>query len=272
MLKIGEFSILSSISINMLRHYDEIGLLLPYQVDKFTGYRYYSEEQLLTANRIQALKAMGYGLKDIIEVLKQGLQAESFRKLLEAKETEKKNEVRLLQKQLKQIEKSRKEIDNKEEFTCCISMKTIPQRKIVSHRFVIKEFSEEGTLWKVLITECSKQNVQFAVPEYAIAIEYVVDLEKNYIDTEIQRAVDKLYQDTDTIKFTEVAPVLVASLTYQGGYSRINEINPYIAKWILENQYEICGAAFNIYHISPENEENEDNFITEVCFPIKNRE
>jgi len=29
MLKIGEFSILSSISIHMLRHYDEIGLLKP---------------------------------------------------------------------------------------------------------------------------------------------------------------------------------------------------------------------------------------------------
>ena len=42
MLKIGYFSKLSRISIRMLRHYDEIGLLKPAEIDPFTGYRYYS--------------------------------------------------------------------------------------------------------------------------------------------------------------------------------------------------------------------------------------
>lgn len=65
MLKIGDFSALSKISIFMLRHYNEIGLLIPVYVDEFTGYRYYSEEQLPIANRIQALKkiwGLGYPL------------------------------------------------------------------------------------------------------------------------------------------------------------------------------------------------------------------
>lgn len=43
MLKIGDFSKLAQISIRMLRHYDELGLLTPEHVDAFTGYRYYSE-------------------------------------------------------------------------------------------------------------------------------------------------------------------------------------------------------------------------------------
>lgn len=43
----------------MLRHYDEIGLLIPEHMDDFTGYRYYSECQLPVANKIQALKSMG---------------------------------------------------------------------------------------------------------------------------------------------------------------------------------------------------------------------
>ncbi len=41
MLKIGDFSKLSRISIRMLRHYDEIGLMEPRVVDPATGYRYY---------------------------------------------------------------------------------------------------------------------------------------------------------------------------------------------------------------------------------------
>ena len=50
MLKIGEFSKLSRISIRMLRHYDEIGILMLENVDNWTGYRYYSEAQLSIAN------------------------------------------------------------------------------------------------------------------------------------------------------------------------------------------------------------------------------
>ena len=62
MLKIGDFSKLSRISIRMLRHYDEIGILTPGHVDEFTGYRYYSEAQLPLAGMIQALKNLGFGL------------------------------------------------------------------------------------------------------------------------------------------------------------------------------------------------------------------
>ncbi len=54
----------------MLRHYDEIGLLVPKTTDSFTGYRYYGEDQLPIAGRIIALKDMGFGLVPIGEILK----------------------------------------------------------------------------------------------------------------------------------------------------------------------------------------------------------
>ena len=70
MLKIGDFSRLSRVSIRMLRYYDEVGLLKPDKVDDFTGYRYYSEEQLLKMGKINALKDMGCGVNAIAEILK----------------------------------------------------------------------------------------------------------------------------------------------------------------------------------------------------------
>lgn len=70
MLKIGEFSKLSRISIRMLRHYDEIGLLTPEETDPFTGYRYYSAYQRFEAGRITALKEMGFKLCDVAELLR----------------------------------------------------------------------------------------------------------------------------------------------------------------------------------------------------------
>ena len=61
MLKIGDFSRMSRVSIRMLRYYDEVELLNPVKVDEFTGYRYYSEAQLLKMGKINSLKEMGFG-------------------------------------------------------------------------------------------------------------------------------------------------------------------------------------------------------------------
>ena len=71
MLKIGEFSKLSRVSVRMLRHYDEMGLLKPAQIDRFTDYRYYREDQLPIVCRITALKDMGFSLADIVKILEE---------------------------------------------------------------------------------------------------------------------------------------------------------------------------------------------------------
>src|SRR5690349_13499337 len=63
MFKIGDFSKLSRVSVKTLRYYDELGLLKPAHVDHFTGYRYYSADQLPQLNRILALKDLGFSLE-----------------------------------------------------------------------------------------------------------------------------------------------------------------------------------------------------------------
>ena len=88
MLKIGEFSKLSRVSIRMLRHYDEIGLLKPAETDRFTDYRYYREDQLPAAGRIAALKDMGFSLVDIIRILEVYDDREKLEKCFAARQEE----------------------------------------------------------------------------------------------------------------------------------------------------------------------------------------
>ena len=61
-MKIGEFAKLCSTRISVLRHYDKEKLLVPEYTDAFSGYRYYSSEQLLVFRRITALKKAGFSL------------------------------------------------------------------------------------------------------------------------------------------------------------------------------------------------------------------
>jgi DNA-binding transcriptional MerR regulator len=56
MLRIGEFSRLSQVTVKTLHHYDSIGLLKPSHVDPFTDYRYYTLDQLPRIHSIMALK------------------------------------------------------------------------------------------------------------------------------------------------------------------------------------------------------------------------
>ena len=65
MIRIGDFSKLSRVSVKTLRFYDEMGLLKPVEVDRFTGYRYYEFDQLPRLYRILALKDLGFSLEEI---------------------------------------------------------------------------------------------------------------------------------------------------------------------------------------------------------------
>jgi len=68
-MQIGEFAKLCHTKITVLRHYDKQGLLIPDYIDYFTGYRYYSREQVHQFKQITALKEAGFSLFEIREIL-----------------------------------------------------------------------------------------------------------------------------------------------------------------------------------------------------------
>lgn len=52
-----------------LRHYDRIDLVKPYRIDEWTGYRYYSQQEIIRLNTIKALQYMDLTLSEIKEIL-----------------------------------------------------------------------------------------------------------------------------------------------------------------------------------------------------------
>lgn len=108
MLRIGDFSKLSRISIRMLRHYDEIGILHPECVDDFTGYRYYSESQLPLAGKIQALKSLGFGLSMIKEILGKYEDVQEMERFLILKRKELEGEAREIRQKLQFLDSTLK--------------------------------------------------------------------------------------------------------------------------------------------------------------------
>ena len=69
LLTIGEFSRMTHLSVKALRHYDDVGLLSPAQVDGSSGYRLYATGQVPTAQVIRRFRDLDMPLEEIRTVL-----------------------------------------------------------------------------------------------------------------------------------------------------------------------------------------------------------
>lgn len=68
-LSIGRFARLSGLTVKALRHYDDVGVLRPANVDERTGYRYYALAQARDAEAIRRLRALDVPLDEIAQLL-----------------------------------------------------------------------------------------------------------------------------------------------------------------------------------------------------------
>ena len=68
-MQIKEFAEFTGVSVRTLHYYDEIGLLTPAFVDRYTGYRFYDENSLLRMQEILFYRELDFSLKSIGEIL-----------------------------------------------------------------------------------------------------------------------------------------------------------------------------------------------------------
>lgn len=104
MLRIGEFSRLSRVTVKTLHYYDEVGLLKPARIDPLTNHRYYTTEQLPRIHRIMALKGLGLSLDQIGLMLLQAIELTEVRGMLRLKQAEVEQRLRDDQAQLAAVQ------------------------------------------------------------------------------------------------------------------------------------------------------------------------
>ena len=272
MLKIGDFSKLSRVSIRMLRHYDEIGLLHPVKIDPDSGYRYYSENQLPIAGRIAALKDMGFGLAAIGEMLDCYAEKRLLERHLRVKQAELLEQsqqiayrLRLLDTALERLRK------DGETMKYDVTLKTFPERYAATVRMHIPSYEMEGMLWSILMKETAQMHLTDGDPCYCCAVFHDKEYRETEVDVEVQKDVKGHYPDTEHVKFQALPEVTVASTTCKGSYDQMSDIMAAVAGWVTDNGYEFDGPAFYIYHVSPHETSDPNEFVTEVCYPVRRK-
>lgn len=101
---VGELSKLTNVPIQTLRYYDKMGLLKPAYINKQNNYRYYSINQFIKIDLLKQCKLMGLSLKEIEDLLKDEITADSMIKILEQQRV-------VLDKKIKELEAVKSYID-----------------------------------------------------------------------------------------------------------------------------------------------------------------
>jgi predicted transcriptional regulator YdeE/DNA-binding transcriptional MerR regulator len=122
MIKIGGFSKLANVTVKTLHHYGKLGLLKPARIDRFSGYRYYTLEQLPRLNRILALKDLGFSLEQIGPMLDDNLSLDELRGMLRLKRAELEQRIEAEQTRLMQVERRLRRLQ---------ALGGLPQREVV---------------------------------------------------------------------------------------------------------------------------------------------
>jgi effector-binding domain-containing protein len=270
MFKIGDFSRLNRISVKALRYYEDIGLLKPVKVDEFSGYRYYSAEQLPRLNQIAAFKELGLSLEEISEILNNSLTTLQIKDLFILKRAELRLKVSQEQDRLKRVEKLLEQIEMEGIMSNYqVVVKKVQPQIVASMRGILPTYADVGQFYGEIFKHLGKKFI-FKPAGPTILICYDGEYKEKDVDVEVVVPIKKLVSSSENVKVYELPGLEeTASTIYKGSYESIGEAYSTLMTWIQNNGYTVDGPDREIYLASPYDTKDPSQYVTEVQFPIK---
>lgn len=267
--KIGEFSKLCQVTVKTLRYYEEIKLLIPVEVDEWTGYRYYDLSQLWRMNRIAYLKQLGFSLEEISALFEDGKEYPDA-ELLKSKIEHCESEIERLKWRQAELGKLENKLHNQGNIMEKVFEKSLPARVFATHRRKIDSYQELFNLCPHVIgPEMHRLGCECPAPEYCFTVEYNEEYGVD-IDIEYYEAVAERKEDSEIIKFKELPEIPVAlCIHHYGAYERMPETFAELYSYAEANGYEIADRSRFCYIDGIWNKDNVDEWLTEIQLPIK---
>jgi DNA-binding transcriptional MerR regulator len=270
MIKIGDFARLSQVSVVTLRYYDEMDLLKPVRVDTFTGYRFYSADQLPPLNRILALKDLGFSLEQIKLMLADGLTSEQLRRMLTMQRKEVEKRLTDEQERLRRIEARLRQIELEDKMPRYdVVLKNTPTMLVASRRVTIPTNDQVpqilGPAYMEVYDYVHQQGAKDTGPCFALW-HSPADVYENE-DAEAMVPIDRPLKGTERVNVYELPSTQVAAVVHQGEFEDFTQGHAALLDWIDSNGYRIVGPYREIY-IKHEKSELSDS-TTEIQFPVE---
>lgn len=276
MFKIGEFSKIALISVSQLRYYDEVGLLKPTKIDEWTGYRYYSAQQLPDLNRILALKELGLSLEQIRRMVGDEVSLDEIRGMFALRKAQAEQSVREELLRLQQIEARLQQIENGNSFdNYDIIVKSLPPQPYFSLREMCPSFDAARLLMmemhRTLPSVVGKKNLghfTFIMHSEDYDLENPIDLELGF---SLQKESNATYTMSDgqaMVMRTLPAVETMVTAVRVGLPQTSHPCRAALAGWVETNGYEFDGNGRELF-IVPPIPGREQETVMEIQYPVR---
>ncbi|WP_343209196.1 MerR family transcriptional regulator [Anaerolentibacter hominis] len=268
MFRIGEFSKLTQVSVRMLRYYDEMGLLRPAHTEPRSGYRLYSADQIPDLNRILYLRDSGFQIAEIKKALVS--DQNEIIKMLYDKQIDIEKAIQAEELKLRKIEQAKQAAaSGGQGLYEQIFTRAVPACQVLSLRRVIPDYYGEGGLWLELSAFARKNRVEVSGSSFSIY--HDKEYKEVNVDVELCVPVQTAGKNAGDFVYRKTEPVseMACTMVY-GDFSNIGPAYKSFAGWLQKNsQFHMLGPSRQIVHRGPWNEENTENYLTELQIPLE---
>jgi len=272
-LKIGDFAKIGIVSVSTLRYYDDMDLLKPVEIDRWTGYRYYALDQLPMLYRILALKDLGLSLEQIRRLIGDELPVEQIRGMLRLKQVELMEQAKELAERLGRVETRLLQIEMEgkmpdydvivkrvEPIRAAILHDTIANMEVVHTTFdnLFDEvygylYSQGGT------TDGAALDLWFDNPG---------DTPEN-MRVAVAAPTHSSISGSDRVKIEELPGVdQVASVVHSGPFATLGQAYGAMLTWINDQGYTVSGPIREVY-LQYERNGDQNKYVTELQVPVE---
>jgi predicted transcriptional regulator YdeE/DNA-binding transcriptional MerR regulator len=257
MIKIGDFSKLAHVSIKTLHHYDEMGLMRPVHVDRYTGYRYFEIGQLSRLNRILALKDLGFSLEQVSQLLDENLSIDELRGMLRMKQMELTGLVEEEQARLVRVEQRLMQLERElNPLEAIVAVKDVPAQTVLLANIVAarEEYltAARDSLHQLLLIQLDRAQLKPAGPWFAL----LNDLPYAEANLEAALAVPVNLHSRQQLDDLQGTPVRLldmddvpdmACIIHQDSYATLPQTYASLYTWTQNNGYQVAGPCREIY-------------------------
>lgn len=281
MFRIGEFSRFSRVSVKMLRHYDELGLLTPARVDPYTNYRYYSADQLPRLHRIVALKDLGFRLDEIGVLLDGELSVEQLLGMLKLRRGELREQMRATAAQLAQTEARLRQVERAHAAPRYdVVLRSIEPQLMAGIRQAVDDGSETVTaMFEEIEAYVAQHGARSPLPP--LMLYHDTEFLEQAEDVEVMVPVQGPLPGNGRVEIRELpGEEHMACLVHTGRYEGLAEAFTVLLNWIEANEFNIVGPTREVYlrfgaaqedYTLPDVylTEDDDEFVTELQVPVR---
>jgi DNA-binding transcriptional MerR regulator len=279
MLRIGDFSRLAQVSIVTLRHYDDVGLMKPAHIDRFTDYRYYTLDQLPRLNRILALKDLGFSLEQIVRLLNDNIPVEQMKGMLRLRQGDIERQIAEEQIKLVRIATRLRQIENENNpVRYDVAVKSLDALTIASTRQMIPNLFEMGRYRCAAYDRIYNTLANYKIKSNGneLALYHNHEYTETNIDTEMAvvipvREISKLALAPIGTRQLPASPE-TACVVHQGATLDVTQAIIAVFEWIEANGYRCRQSETReLHHYGKENELQDFNapVVMEIQVPVE---